>query len=66
MYDGGGSGFAFSGERRTLTAGSASSVKRNGIGVRFWKEVSWPEGKADGSSVDLKFFETSSGGSIAC
>jgi hypothetical protein len=44
MYDGGGGGFAFCGERRTFTAGSAFSVKRYGMGVRFKKEVSCPEG----------------------
>ena len=51
---------------RSLTVGSASGVKRKGIGVRFLNEVSCPDGYAHGSSFDLKRSSTSGGGIIWC
>lgn len=52
--------------RLKLEAGSASSVKRKGIGVAFWNEVSCPDGQADGSSLDCILLNTSCGGSMTC
>ena len=51
---------------RGLTTGTASSVKRKGMGVALLKEVSWPQGTFDGLSADTKRAATSGGGGIVC